>query len=65
MFPFPFESTEAEAEAPVHVAWLAHCFTMAVVVPKMSMVVMHVSSGAWHSCVFWLHISLVEEELQT
>lgn len=33
LFPFPFSSTEAAAAAPVHVALLAHCFTMALTKP--------------------------------
>lgn len=33
-FPFPFESTEAVEAAPLHVAWLAHCFVMAVAVSE-------------------------------
>lgn len=34
MFPFPSASTEAPLAAPVHVAMLAHCFTMAIVEPE-------------------------------
>lgn len=34
MFPFPSASTEAPLAAAVHVAMLAHCFTMAIVEPE-------------------------------
>lgn len=34
VFPFPSESMEAEDAAPLHVALLAHCFTMDFVEPE-------------------------------
>lgn len=45
VFPFPFESTEADEAAPLHVAQLAHCFTMAFVEPEQ-----HTYTGFY---IFW------------